>query len=401
MATHDTRPEHGAQGAPRAAALVYALVLVSSMVQTAAVPLLPRYAAVYGLSGVQTAALLAAPGLAMLAVAAPSGMAGDRVGARRLLLAGGVLVTGSTLGQALADSFMTLLAWRILFGAGLAVVWTAGPAWLAQTARGSGEARVGATMTCSAIGVVLGPALAAVLAQRAGLGAPFWVAGAAAGLVTVLLTTTPRGVAQDSPAGAQLSLRGLLHAASAEPAVRAGVAAVALTGAMSSVVQLLAPLALHADGISTAAIGLAFSGAAGVYIATSAGVLWAGARAVTLPVLALAAMGCALALSPAALSASSVAVVVALLLFAAPRAALSTIGYPLVTREGARAGLGESGVLGLLNAIWAGATVAGALGAGALSAALGTRTVFVVTLAVALVVAAQLARPTTIPARLA
>ncbi len=48
---------------------------------------------------------------------------------------------------------------------------------LAQTARSSGEARVGATMTCSAIGVVLGPALAGVLAQCAGLGAPFWVAG--------------------------------------------------------------------------------------------------------------------------------------------------------------------------------------------------------------------------------
>ncbi len=92
---------------------------------------------------------------------------------------------------------------------------------------------------------------------------------------------------------------------------------------------------------------------------------------------------------------------VALLLFAAPRAALSTIGYPLVTREGASAGLGESGVLGLLNASWAAATVAGSLGAGALSAALGTRTVFVVILVAAVVVAAYLARPTLIPAQTA
>ena len=126
------------------ATVIYALVLVASMAQSAVVPLLPRYAATYDLSSAQTGTLLAATGVTMLLLAAPAGMAGDRVGARRLTLAGGVLVTVSALGQALADSYPALLGWRIVFGAAFAVVWTAAPAWLAQTAPGGGEARVGA-----------------------------------------------------------------------------------------------------------------------------------------------------------------------------------------------------------------------------------------------------------------
>ena len=111
----------------------------------------------------------------------------------------------------------------------------------------------------------------------------------------------------------------------------------------------------------------------------------------------LAALGCAVALAPAALSASSAAVVIAMLLFSAPRATLSTIVYPLATREAARAGLGESGVLGTLNSVWAAASVAGPLGAGALSAALGTRSGFLVTVAAATLAVAWLARPSSPP----
>lgn len=377
----------------RGAVLVYALMLIASTVQTAAVPLLPSYGELYGVGATQAGALLAAPGLTMLVVAAPCGLAGDRVGARRLLLLGAALVAASTLGQALAGSFGELLAWRTVLGAGLALAWTAGPAWLAQTARGGGEARVGATTTSSAIGVVLGPVLAGVLAERVGLAAPFWAAGAAAALLgAALWATTPRETAERTGPAAQASLRALVRAASAQPAVRAGAAGLVLVGAVSGMVQLFVPLALHAEGVSTAAIGVAFSASAGVYAASSTGVLMVGARAVTLPVLALAALGCAVALSPAALSASSAAVVVALLLFAAPRAALSTIAYPLATRESSRAGLGESGVLGLLNAGWAAATVVGPLVAGALSTALDTRTVFCITLAGAAVMAAWLIR---------
>ncbi len=378
---------------PRSAALVYALVLLASMVQTAVVPLLPRYAEVYGLGDTQTGPLLAAPGLTMLLAATPIGMIGDRLGTRRVLLAGAALVTVSTLGQALGGSFESLLAWRTLFGAGLAVAWTAGPAWLAQSGGDGAEARVGATMTCSAIGVAVGPALTGVLAQGAGLAAPFWVAGAAAGVLTLLLAITPGASAAAAPAQPQASLRGLIRAASDDPAVRAGAAGLVLIGLASSVVQLFAPLALHAEGVSTAAIGLAFSASAAVYIASSTGVLLLGARAVTVPVLALAALGCAVALSPAAVSASGVAVIVALLAFSAPRAALSTIAYPLATRGGPRAGVGESGVLGLLNAGWAAATVVGPLAAGALNAALGTQAVFLVLLTAAALTAAWLVRP--------
>ena len=120
---------------------------------------------------------------------------------------------------------------------------------------------------------MLGPALSGLLAERAGLGAPFWAAGVAALLVTALMSALPRGATRTPAAAPRRSLGGTVRAAWGQPAVFAGAGAIALSGALTGVVQLLAPLALHAEQVSTAAIGLAFAAAAGVSIATSAGVL--------------------------------------------------------------------------------------------------------------------------------
>src|SRR5258708_36721159 len=112
--------------------LSYGLVLASAGGQFAVVPVLPVYAHRFGLSGLQQGLVLGATGLAALAVSLPAGALPDRFGARRLTLWAGLLMAIATLIQALAGSFVILLLARLLFGAGYAVVWTAGLAWMAE-----------------------------------------------------------------------------------------------------------------------------------------------------------------------------------------------------------------------------------------------------------------------------
>jgi predicted MFS family arabinose efflux permease len=123
--------------APAQLWLVYGLFLLAGVAQAAIVPLLPRMSAHFGLSASQTALLLALPGLATLAVSVPSGIAADRIGARRVSLGAGALLCLSCFAQAM-PSLAAVLAGRIVFGVAFGVVWTSGMAWLAELADAHG-----------------------------------------------------------------------------------------------------------------------------------------------------------------------------------------------------------------------------------------------------------------------
>src|SRR5215510_4887668 len=106
--------------------LIYGLVLASSGAQYAVVPILPVYAHRLGLTGVQQGMVLGATGLATLALSVPAGALSDRFGARRLTLWSGWLMSAALFAQAMAGSLPLLLAARLGFGIGFAVIWTAG-----------------------------------------------------------------------------------------------------------------------------------------------------------------------------------------------------------------------------------------------------------------------------------
>ena len=372
------------------AALLYGLVFVAAIAQTAIVPLLPRFADAYDLSTATTAALVAAPGAATFAVALPAGVFADRFGARRVTLGAGVLLAVGVLGQA-GPGYGWLLAGRLTFGIAYGIVWTTAVAWLASS-EGAGEGgsrRQAAIVTSAAIGVAAGPAFGALLAAPAGLGAPFVVAGiAAAGLTIVLArrSSDETRVASQSPA-----LAGSLSTvARAGRGLTGGALALAISGATNAVVQLLVPLQMHDAGASTESIGLAFSCAAGLYIAVSAAIVRLGRRAVTSRTNALAALVLAVALFPAGSSGTAVAVLMTMMLTVAPRATLATIAYPLATSDAARAGVGQGTAVGLLNGAWAGAMVAAPFAAGAISHWAGVRAAWLTTLALAALGAAWL-----------
>jgi DHA1 family bicyclomycin/chloramphenicol resistance-like MFS transporter len=365
------------------AALLYALVLLAQVAQTALVPLLPRLAAAHHLSTATTAALLAAPGAATLAVSLPAGVIADRLGARRVTLAASALLAAGVLAQG-APALGVLIAGRFAFGIAYGVVWTTAVAWIARReAGGEGAARrQAAFVTSAAVGLAAGPAFGALVAARAGLGAPFVAVGLAAAVLTVVLATTtsteagPRPAAAAALGGSPLSAIGR-----ARRGLAAGALALALSGATNAVVQFLVPMQLHRAGASTQSIGLAFSAAAALYIAVSAVIVRLGKRAVTPRTNALAALLLALALLPAGSIGTVAAVLATLMLTVAPRATVSTIAYPLATGDAARAGVGQGVALGLLNGAWAGAMVVAPFAAGALSGLAGMRATWLGTLA--------------------
>jgi MFS family permease len=347
--------------------LVYGLFVACGVAQSAIVPLLPHLSARYGLSASATALLLAVPGLATLAVSVPAGVAADRYGARRVTLTAGLLLCVSCLAQ-VGQSLALLMAGRIAFGIAFGIVWTTGVAWLAELddgAAGGGSTRLGPAVTCSSVGVMFGPAVGGLLGQIAGPSLPFVLIAAVTAAVVVPLalgstSAKERAVASDVPRRRPAS-RGTVLALARRPGFAAAAGGLIVAGAVSGSSQLLITSGLHADGVSTGRIGLAFSAAAVGYIAVSSATVRLGKRAQTVRFNALATAVLALALVPALASGAVVALVVALVLCSVPRAAVSTIAYALPS-----VGDGDGFVIGILNGAWAAAMVLTPVLAGAL-----------------------------------
>ncbi|HYZ80712.1 MAG TPA: MFS transporter [Solirubrobacteraceae bacterium] len=393
--------------------LVYGLFLIAGVAQAAIVPLLPRMSAHFALSASQTALLLALPGLATLAISVPSGIAADRVGARRVTLGAGALLCLSCLAQAM-PSLAAVLAGRIVFGVAFGVVWTSGMAWLADLdeERGGGPgSSLGPAVTCSSVGIMLGPAIGGVFAQHLGLGAPFAAIAAAAGLVVVPLALGTTSVRRATPAppvqpsdlpleiayvqppikdGPGRVTPRVLLALCRRPRVAAAGGALVVSGAVSSASQLLISGGLHHLGMSTGRIGLAFSASAVCYIAVSAVTVRMRDRAQTLKFNALSTAVLALALLPALADRGAITLVLALMLSAGPRAVISTIAYSLASGQRS-GGEGSDGVVfGMLNGAWAAATVLIPLVAGAVQQAAGDEVAYLAVILPSLAVAACL-----------
>jgi predicted MFS family arabinose efflux permease len=374
----------------RVSAGVYAALFLGATTQAAITPLLPRIEARYGVSEAAVGLLVAAPAIMVLALCVPIGLLADRLGARRLTIAAAGLLGVTALGQAI-PSFAAILVARLLFGVAFGTLLTAGIAWLSQDAGPGGSTRLGATVTSTSVGTIVGPVIGGLLGEGVGLGVPFIAAGGAGLLIALALLACPVQARRDAHERARASLRDLA-AAARDRGVRAGAGALAISGAVGGATQLLVPLQLHAAHLSAGAIGVAFSAAAVVYIVTSAAVVAAGTRAISLRINAIAALAISLALVPAALSASVVAVVATLLATSLPRSTVGTISYPLATGGGARTGLGSGVSIGVVNAAWAAGVVAAPLLAGALTPAIGVRGVYGVLLVVTCVGALALRR---------
>ncbi|HEX7290055.1 MAG TPA: MFS transporter [Conexibacter sp.] len=238
--------------------LTGAVVLVDTMFFSAITPLLPTYAERFDLSKAGAGVLSGSYAAGAVVGTLPAGWLAVRAGSRRTLLLGLTLMAVSSVSFAFAGNVALLDATRFLDGIGGACAWAGGMGWLVSLAppeqRG---ATIGAAMSAALAGVLLGPVLGAV-AQGVGPEVPFTVVGAFAALLALAALRMP------APPPAVASVERPYATAFREARVRMGAWLVLVPALVFGTVEVLAPLALDRLGASGLAIGATFLVAAGI-----------------------------------------------------------------------------------------------------------------------------------------
>src|SRR3954447_997610 len=287
--------------------LMYALVFLDEIALLGLVPLLPGYTSAYDRSTTEAGALLSAAPLAIVIASIPAGRLSDKFGARRVTLAAGVLIAVSTAGTAAASAFALLLLTRAAVGLAAGTIWSAGLAWIGDSASDLRRSTaLGTVITVAAVGGMAGPVFCGFLAEHVGRGAPWAVVSGATVLVVIALAASNPG---RSVAHEHLPLRHITGKMRSEPLLVGAVAIMLLGGVGDGIVNLIAPLQLSDNGLSEGRIGLWFSVGAAIFIVVSAATTRMGERAVSLRAAAFFAALQAAILLPVLVSSATAVVV--------------------------------------------------------------------------------------------
>jgi MFS family permease len=342
--------------------LLSAIVAVDTMFYTALAPLLPHFATRYGL-GKGGAGLLAAMYAAgVLGASVPGGIAASRLGPKRAALLGVALTAVASLGFGLAGDKWTLSAARLFQGIGSAFSWAGALAWLVAAAppnrRGT---MIGTTMGAAVFGALLGPVLGAV-ATVAGV-RPTFIGVSIVGLALWAWVARSPGV----PAQPQ-RLSALRRA---DARLLGALWLLVLPAFLFGVLDVLAPLHLHARGWGGVSIGAVFLAAAALETALNPLLgRFTDRHGRTIPI-RLALVG-SIAVSFALAGASAPPLVAALLVAASiVYGAFFTPAMALVSDTAERNRIAPGLVFGVMNGAWAVGNVVGPAVGGALAESAG------------------------------
>jgi len=237
--------------------LLAAAMVVDTAGYSAITPLLPHFAAEYGLGRAGAGVLTAAYPVGTVVFALPAAWLVARVGAKRVTLVALGLMGLASLGFAFASVAPLLAAARLCQGAAAAGVWAAALAWAIAVAPDGRRSEVIGTVTGAAIiGAVGGPALG-VLGDWFGISAVFATFVLVPAVLAALVARVPappvvdRTAARQAPAGGP---RGAWR----DPHVRLGVWLMTVPALGFGVLNLLVPLRLGALGWGASAIGAVF-----------------------------------------------------------------------------------------------------------------------------------------------
>jgi predicted MFS family arabinose efflux permease len=334
----------------RLAPIIYAIVFFDALLLFAIVPLLPDYVHSLHLSKTQAGGAIGIYSAATLAVALPAGRIADRLGPRRITIAGVALMTLSTLAYADAHSFWVLLAARGGQGVSSGISWTAGLAWLSSQAPPERRGQsLGLAMTFGSVGALMGPVLAGPLAAWLGIRAPFVLLAAVAAVLTVAsaLPADVRGTHVD-----HVGMLDTLRIAVRGRLVACAVLVMVLVAAVSGVLDTLVPLRMGAAGYSATAISLMLA-LAGLASAVTQGVVGRvydqlGGLRIGFVSIALMAVLTGLLAVPG----SALALAVIFVIGAPAVAAQYAISFPLAAEGADEVGLPHGIVLGAMNVCW-------------------------------------------------
>jgi MFS family permease len=287
-----------------------------------------------------------------------------RIGPKRAVIAGMLLLAVASFGFAAAGSPVSLGVARFVQGFSSTITWAGALSWLTISApRDRRGELLGTVFGIAVLGAILGPMFGAV-AHTVGIRGSFVGVGIVALVLALVATIPPR-------APAELLESGALARALADPAFLAGLWLNMLPALFFGVLDVLAPLALDAGGQGAVAIGAVF---------LVAGLLETGLNPVLgrisdrhgrlLPIQwALAAsviVGVMLAFATAPLVIAGLAVAAAVSF-----GGFYTPGMALVSDRAEHAGLAQGLAFGVMNSAWAFGALTGPSLGGALADGFG------------------------------
>jgi len=157
--------------------LILSIVVYFVMVGVSIVsPVLPLYALSFGISLALVGALISGFGLARLLLDIPVGLICDRVGTRRFMLWGLIIVAGASVLAGLATDYWMLLLGRVREGVGSAIYTTTSLTTVGRYAPKEKRGRyLSFYLSMLLLGTVSGPALGGFVGEQFGLNAPFFL----------------------------------------------------------------------------------------------------------------------------------------------------------------------------------------------------------------------------------
>jgi MFS family permease len=218
------------------------LILASAMVFfdvaffSAIAPLLPDYVAELGLSKAQAGILSASYPAGTLLASLPAGLLAARVGPRRTVIVGLLLLGVASVAFGFAREFWLLDAARLTQGAAGALIWSGALTWLITTAPAEHRGSViGTALGAAVTGALVGPALGA-LAAEVGTELVFSAVLGVAMVLAVFAARLPEARPPESQA-----LREVAATILSRPILTA-TALVAVPSVMFGAVEVLVPL---------------------------------------------------------------------------------------------------------------------------------------------------------------
>lgn len=342
-----------------------AMVFFDVVFFSAIAPLLPDYVSELGLSKAQAGVLSASYAAGTLLFSLPAGLLSARIGPRRTVIAGLLLLGCASVVFGFAHDYLLLGSARLAQGASGALIWSGALTWLITAApperRGS---IIGTALGTAVAGALLGPALGAFAAEVGTEPVFSGVLGVAIGLALLASRLDDAEVAE------RQSLREVGETILSRP-VLTGTAFVAVPSVMFGAIEVLAPLqiadlggghALIAGGfIAGAALEAVLAPLAGRYSDR------VGRRAPFTAGLCI----CAVAIAAVTIGATMGVVLAGLMLTSVGGGICFTPALTMLSEMAEESRLHQGFAAGLSNMAWAAGQVVGGLAGGGLAGLAG------------------------------
>jgi MFS family permease len=351
--------------------LVSAIIFVDTLLFSALTPLVPGYADEFDLSKSGVGLLVGAYGAGALFGGIPGGLAAARVGPKRAVVGGLLLLGVACLAFATADSAATLAGARFVQGLSSTATWAGALTWISVAAPRDRRGEViGTAFGASVLGAILGPAFGG-LAEHAGIRTSFITVAVLVFVFAVLSTLA------ESTRTEPVTLEGL-GLALRDRRFLGGLWLNMLPAMLFGLLIVLVPLALDDAGWTTVAIAAVFFGAGLVEVCLNPFLgRFSDRVGRLLPIRFALVASVAVAL---ALAAASGPVLITLLVCAASVGfgGLFTPGMALASHRADTVGLAQGLAFGVMNTAWALGELLGPTGGGVLADSYGDAVPYVV-----------------------